>query len=1317
MAGCENGSAAAAAAGSEPGLMGTLAAGGDARAVASTGAVVGSGSPQPSMEMVGGSTGPSVPTAAVEPVAFLPTDRVNLTINSYPETASVNSRGVPPLSLRSCSVAAPAAENAGCTTSGYVGTATGAERPAVVVPAAGSVGGDLPLGVFTTSMDVEPSSTAMAVDDSTLSTPLKAVAAAARLSTDPASSPAPTSVSAATAADTAGPGADGVDPAASPPASGPSLLDVVALAAPSLANVAVVPGPRSTGDLAGACTTPSHTRDAAGSVALISDPQAASAARSAAHALAASAPPPVADTVVAVASIVAAAAAAAAAVPMQADGDVAASAPPPVTDAEVKVDKHDESRAKRRKSNNGLPLTPENEIVYLDDSEDESQHDSDDEVVFVEACVRRKGHKETRRGVPGKRGGRYSPRANSPRNAANLEKENMERGGTEGGRSGGTEAGRSGAEQGGESEGGRSGLRTNSGKKSGEREEKHNVKDGKDTNGSVSSRSVSSCDERRGQRSRGKDVSGGGLDGGGKRKRSGGKGRQGQSRSSSGESHQDSEAVENVGYAGTGSGLTAQSKGGVKRRNGAVKQMGRDGVVAVSMGFPVDSLMEEEIEAGMISTLHDSEQLAYISVRNHILARWRDDVTRFLTEDEVLKTLPAQHHSLVPATYKFLRMKGYINFGVAQALNQRPVPPLGIKKSVVVLGAGLAGLAAARQLLSFGLQVVVVEARQRPGGRVYTKRVEGSGRVAMADLGGSVLTGIQGNPLGVLARQLGFDLHKIRDNCPLFQPDGRPVDEELDVKVENQFNRLLDVANRWRERMESMAAQCVSLGTTLELLRDDYKIGKTPEEKQLFEWHLANLEYANAGLLSELSLAFWDQDDPYEMSGDHCFVPGGNVRLVSALAESLPIFYNSVVQNVKYGKEGVKVTCRPVGGDEPRVFEGDMVLCTIPLGVLKKRSIKFDPELPQRKLEAINKLGFGLLNKVVMLFPYTFWDEDLDTFGHLVEDPDQRGEFFLFYSYAPVSGGSLLLALVAGAAAVRFEQMPAQESVTRLMEVLRKIFGPKGIKVPYPLQTVCTRWGSDPLCLGSYSHVAVGASGEDYDILAESVDDCLFFAGEATIRRYPATMHGAFLSGLREAGNIANTAFASSAPAEAEERVPSDVQSFASTLCDLFEQPDVEFGCFGVIFDPRSMAADSSALIRVVVRGGDPMKGVNGGGGAANAQEEQLLQLHLYSVILRWQAIELREVKGGDNVRLHILTERYGVKLVGRRGLGPTGDALVAAVRTARATRAARKAVIAATAGLGGGAGLASTGGSGKGSFSSRGPFDAPGSLSLVTAA
>lgn len=208
-------------------------------------------------------------------------------------------------------------------------------------------------------------------------------------------------------------------------------------------------------------------------------------------------------------------------------------------------------------------------------------------------------------------------------------------------------------------------------------------------------------------------------------------------------------------------------------------------------------------------------------------------------------------------------------------------------------------------------------------------------------------------------------------------------------------------------------------------------MGTIPAERQLFDWHFANLEYANAQLLTSLSLSDWDQDDIFEMGGDHCFLKGGNVQFVDALCENVPILYGKTVKRIQYGDGGVRVDT----ADES--FDGDMVLCTVPLGVLKRSMIAFEPPLPKYKLDAIQRLGFGLLNKVVMLFPRVFWDTNLDTFGHLEEDPHNRGAYFMFYSYAAVAGGPLLVALVAGEAAIAFEATAPLDSVTRVMTILR----------------------------------------------------------------------------------------------------------------------------------------------------------------------------------------------------------------------------------------------------------------------------------------
>ncbi|CAI0410941.1 unnamed protein product [Linum tenue] len=686
-----------------------------------------------------------------------------------------------------------------------------------------------------------------------------------------------------------------------------------------------------------------------------------------------------------------------------------------------------------------------------------------------------------------------------------------------------------------------------------------------------------------------------------------------------------------------------------------------EALTALSAGFPADSLTEEEIEAGVLPVIGGIEQVNYTLIRNHIIAKWRENINAWITKEMFLNSVPAHCHGLLDSAYDYLVSRGYINFGVSQAIKEKFPSEFG-KAKVIIVGAGLAGLAAARQLMRLGFRVTVLEGRKRPGGRVYTKKMEleggGANRVsASADLGGSVLTGTLGNPLGILARQLGHTLHKVTDKCPLYAPDGKPVDLDTDMKVEAAFNRLLDQASRLRQLMGDVSVD-VSLGAALETFRQVYGDAVNEEEMGLFNWHCANLEYANAGLLSKLSLAFWDQDDPYDMGGDHCFVPGGNGRLVHALAENVPILYEKTVHTIRYGSDGVQVV---TGG---QTFEGDMVLCTVPLGVLKNGSVKFVPELPQRKLDGIKRLGYGLLNKVAMLFPYVFWENDLDTFGHLTGHSSARGEFFLFYSYATVSGGPLLLALVAGEAALKFESMPPVDAVSHVLQILKAgIYEPRGINVPEPIQTVCTRWGSDSFSLGSYSNVAVGASGDDYDILAESVGDGrLFFAGEATTRRYPATMHGAFLTGLREAANIANFASARSSRIKLNRTPFKNAHACASLLADLFREPNIEFGSFAVIFARNDSDSKSAAILQ----------------SHFNQQQE----LHVYTLLSKQQALELREVRGGDDVRLSYLDEKLGVKLVGRKGLGPTADSLIASIKAERGSRKAASTCIALKSGI-----------------------------------
>lgn len=234
------------------------------------------------------------------------------------------------------------------------------------------------------------------------------------------------------------------------------------------------------------------------------------------------------------------------------------------------------------------------------------------------------------------------------------------------------------------------------------------------------------------------------------------------------------------------------------------------------------------------------------------------------------------------------------------------------------------------------------------------------------------------------------------------------------------------------------------------------------------------------------------------------------------------------------------------------------------------------------------------------------------------------------------------------------------------------IYEPQGIEVPDPIQTVCTRWGSDPLSYGSYSNVAVGASGNDYDILAECVGDGrLFFAGEATNRRYPATMHGALLSGFREAANMAHHARVRALGLNVEKSPSQNAQTCASILADLFRQPDVEFGSFAVLFGRKNVS--SMAILRVTFGGHRKKQDQQYSNRLLFEQLQshfnQQQEFHIYRVLSKQQALELREVRGGDEARLHYLCEKIAVKLVGRKGLGPPADSIIASIKAERSSQ------------------------------------------------
>lgn len=502
-----------------------------------------------------------------------------------------------------------------------------------------------------------------------------------------------------------------------------------------------------------------------------------------------------------------------------------------------------------------------------------------------------------------------------------------------------------------------------------------------------------------------------------------------------------------------------------------------------------------------------------------------------------------------------------------------------VRKRVIIVGAGPAGLTAARHLQRQGFSVIMLEARDRIGGRVHTDH---SSLSVPVDLGASIITGVEADvaterrpdPSSLICAQLGLELSVLNSDCPLYDiATGQKVPADLDEALEAEYNSLLDdmvvlVAQNGeyamkmsleegleyalkRRRMPRLTSTIGpnrlniangsevifdstndSVGIFIEdggknkSLDDDSLKGDilSPFERRVMDWHFANLEYGCAALLKAVSLPYWNQDDVYGgFGGAHCMIKGGYSAVVESLGQGLHIHLNHVVTEVTYGT-------RDYGGDvglqnEVKVstssggeFVADAVLITVPLGCLKANTISFSPKLPEWKLSSIERLGFGVLNKVVLEFPLVFWDDTVDYFGATAEETDRRGQCFMFWNVKKTVGAPVLIALVVGKAAIDGQQLSDSEHVNHALMVLRKLFG--GTSVPDPVGSVVTNWGRDPFSRGAYSYVAVGASGEDYDILGRPVENCLFFAGEATCKEHPDTVGGAMMSGLREAIRI-----------------------------------------------------------------------------------------------------------------------------------------------------------------------------------------------------
>ncbi|MEU4211042.1 NAD(P)/FAD-dependent oxidoreductase [Streptomyces sp. NPDC026206] len=430
-----------------------------------------------------------------------------------------------------------------------------------------------------------------------------------------------------------------------------------------------------------------------------------------------------------------------------------------------------------------------------------------------------------------------------------------------------------------------------------------------------------------------------------------------------------------------------------------------------------------------------------------------------------------------------------------------------------MIGAGTAGLYAARELRRGGHDVTVLEARDRIGGRLWTDEWEGR----RIDLGASWIHGVKGNPVTELAEEAqaatvvlntGTLDYGSRTGTVCYAADGRRLTryetEEREADQEAAGEELAGLATR--------VGVAESAAAGLRRVLDGSGLGPD-RARRVLEAHSRMTEDDWGAGIDEISLAGMAGGEGFE--GDEVVFPDGYGRLAEHLAQGLDVRLGHKVTRVEHGGEGADggVTVHTGGHG---AFTADRVLLTLPLGVLKAGDVDFTPALPEAKRGAVERLGMGVYDKLYLLFPDVFWDDK----EVIRQEGTPHGAFANWYNLRHVLGAPVLVALNGGPVARRLEELDDATAVGEALTALRSIYGGK---VPEPLAYRITRWAADPWARGSYSFPATGSRPGDHDALAEPVGDRLYFAGEATTGGYCSTVHGALLSGRREARRILGT--------------------------------------------------------------------------------------------------------------------------------------------------------------------------------------------------
>ena len=441
---------------------------------------------------------------------------------------------------------------------------------------------------------------------------------------------------------------------------------------------------------------------------------------------------------------------------------------------------------------------------------------------------------------------------------------------------------------------------------------------------------------------------------------------------------------------------------------------------------------------------------------------------------------------------------------------------------IIVIGAGISGLAAALDLVQAGMTVEILEARDRVGGRIFTH--QDPTLDYPVELGAEFVHG--------LAPEIWVPLQQ--HNLKVTEVDGDRWCA-LDQKLQkcDFFAQADKILSRMDDKHEDEAF--------LDFLARSFPGDDRGEAKQWVTRYVIGFNAANAEDVSVHWLVH-NRRAEEQIESDRAFrIVGGYRRLVDQFAQQFApshldtvapawqLHLSTVVREIQWTKDSLRIEAQTPRGS--RIIESPRALVTVPLGVLQSPdSIRFNPDLPNDKLQALDRLVMGKVIRVVLCFRQVLWDhvpagrmedhrsqDDLANLSFLFS---HDGSFPTWWTQMP-ERVPILTGWSPAHCAERMAGMTEGRIIDKALESLSNLLGLEKAQVNSQLNSAYVHnWETDPFSCGAYSYVKAGGEGCQAT-LADPIANTLFFAGEHTdTTGYNGTVHGAIASGRRAAKQI-----------------------------------------------------------------------------------------------------------------------------------------------------------------------------------------------------